>query len=97
MKNNRVTVLLISMLLLFVGFVAYRGINDHQKTKKEVQLELDKLLNENNPDFEGAEFFLDQELKDNSNISDDPEFRKKLTNIRKVIDFKKRVTSFKTQ
>jgi hypothetical protein len=96
MKNNRVTILLISTLLLFVGFVAFRGINNQQKTKKEVQLELDKLLNEKNPDFEGAQFFLDQELKDNSNISDDPDFKKKLMNIQKVIEFKKKITSFKT-
>ena len=89
MKNNRVTVLLISMLLLFVGFVAFRVFTNKEKTKPEVEAELNKYLDANNPDYEGAEFFLDQEIRENSNVSEDKELKEKLGRIRDIIDLNK--------
>jgi len=44
MKNNRVTILLISMLLLFVAFVAFRVVSNKEKTKQEVEAELNKYI-----------------------------------------------------
>jgi hypothetical protein len=85
MKNNRVTILLISTLLLFVGFVAVRVVSNKEKTKAEVEAELNKYINPNNPDYKGAEFFLDQELRENSNISNDKELKGKLGRIREII------------
>jgi hypothetical protein len=89
MKNNRVTILLISMLLLFVGFVAFRVGSNKPKTKPEVETELNKYLDANNPDYEGAEFFLDQEVRDNSNVSNDKELKEKLGRIRQIIELNK--------
>ena len=89
MKNNRVTILLISMLLLFVGFVAFRVGSNKPKTKPEVEAELNKYLDANNPDYEGAEFFLDQEVRYNSNVSNDKELKEKLGRIRQIIELNK--------
>ena len=89
MKNNRVTVLLISTLLLFVGFVAYRVFTNKEKTKPEVEAELNKYLDANNPDYEGAEFFLDQEIRENSNVSEDKALKEKLGRIRDIIELNK--------
>lgn len=92
MKNNRVTILLISTLLFFVGFVAFRVFSNKEKTKPEVEAELNKYLDANNPDYEGASFFLDQEIRDNSNVSDDKELKETLRRIREIIELNK-VTS----
>jgi hypothetical protein len=89
MKNYRVTILLISTLLLFVGFVAVRVVSNKEKTKAEVEAELNKYIISNNPDYEGAEFFLDQELRENSNISNDKELKGKLGRIREIIELNK--------
>jgi len=89
MKNNRVTILLISTLLLFVAFVAVRVVSNKEKTKAEVEAELNKYINPNNPDYEGAAFFLDQELRENSNISRDKELKGKLGRIREIIELNK--------
>ena len=45
MKNKRVAILLISTLLLFVGFVAFRVVSNKEKTKQEVEAELNKYIN----------------------------------------------------
>jgi hypothetical protein len=89
MKNNRVTILLISMLLLFVAFVAFRVVSNKKKTKQEVEAELNKYIKPINPDYEGAAFFLDQELRENSNISNDKELKGKLGRIREIIELNK--------
>ena len=89
MKNNRVTVLLISTLLLFVGFVAFRVFSNKEKTKPEVEAELNKYLDANNPDYEGAWFFLDQEIRENSNLTGDKELKETLHRIREIVELNK--------
>lgn len=89
MKNNRVTILLISTILLFVGFVAFRVFSNKEKTKPEVEAELNKYLDANNPDYEGAWFFLDQEIRENSNVTSDKELKETLHRIREIIELNK--------
>lgn len=88
MKFNRVSILLILTVLLFGVLIAFRTCNNHN-TKKEVEEELSKYLDLNEPDYEGAEFFLDQEMRNNPIVTDDKALQKKLGRIRVVIELNK--------